>query len=220
VARLHKEGDKGVVDQRKMNEAKVKTLKEQQDAEVKDLKTQHQEDMKDTDAYYKDKSMHNEVVYKQALLQQRAQFEQARKRNQKAFEEGVRLKKEQFANSLRKEKLEVMKDIGKFHDRQSDPFYRMTQVQGEMTEYPNHYEIKADVPKHEKDNVKVLIKDGKVVVQGHRRFEDRVKEQGGEVSTESYQTFHEVIPLDHPVKDKLTRSHWDNGVLTVIIPKA
>jgi HSP20 family protein len=93
-------------------------------------------------------------------------------------------------------------------------------VDGRLSENDKQYVITANVPEHEKDNVKVVVKDDKVVVKGHRRFQDHLDENGKKISTESYQTFHEEIPLSHPVREKYARSSWNDGVLTVVIPKA
>ncbi|NJL25600.1 MAG: Hsp20/alpha crystallin family protein [Calothrix sp. SM1_5_4] len=64
--------------------------------------------------------------------------------------------------------------------------------------------------------MKVIVKENRVVVHGHRRFQDRVDaSDGGKVSTENYQTFREEIPLERPVHEKLALRSWENGVLTV-----
>ena len=144
----------------------------------------------------------------------------ARAKNQKAFEESVRMQKENYAHSLLKEKAEVLRDVGKFSKKQDDPFYRMAQVQGSLTESDSHYIVKAEVPEHEKENIKVTVKDDKVIVQGSRRFKDAIDQETSKISTENYQSFREVIPLEHPVKDKFTSRHWADGILTVKIPKA
>jgi HSP20 family protein len=68
--------------------------------------------------------------------------------------------------------------------------------------------------------VKLIVKEDKVIVNGQRRFEDKIEDAASKVSTNNYQTFREIIPLEHPVREKLIDQKWENGILTLKIPKA
>jgi HSP20 family molecular chaperone IbpA len=113
-----------------------------------------------------------------------------------------------------------MEDVAKYADKSADPFYHLTHTKAQVEETDSHYIVRADVPEHEKDNVKILVKDDKVIVNGQRRFEDRVKDENSQIATNSYQTYREIIPLEHPVREKHIHQSWKDGVLTLRIPKA
>ena len=79
------------------------------------------------------------------------------------------------AYGVLQEKREVMKNLGRHRDRLSDPFYQIQNAETSLTESDTHYIVQTKVPEHEKDNVKLFVRDAKVVVQGNRNFADDVK---------------------------------------------
>jgi HSP20 family molecular chaperone IbpA len=107
-----------------------------------------------------------------------------------------------------------------FHELRNDPFYQLNGAQAQVTETDNHYIIQAEVPEHEKDNVKIFVHDDKAVIQGHRKFNDDIQDPEGRLTTNSFQTFRQEIPLDHPVREKFAHRSYENGILTLKIPKA
>ncbi len=119
-----------------------------------------------------------------------------------------------------KEKAEIAKSVGKNQDKQADSFYNFVHADSKIEETPTHYFVSSRVPEHEKENVKMHVSDGKVVVQGARRFEDKIDTGEGKLATNSYQTFREELPLERPVHEKLVERTYENGVLTLKIPKA
>ena len=118
------------------------------------------------------------------------------------------------------EKAEVIKSIGKHRERLADPFYQIRHAEATLKETDDHYIVEAKVPEHEKDNVKLWVKDDKVVVQGNRMFADNVAAEDVKLETNSYQTFRQEIPLSHPVREKFATRVWENGVLKLKVPKA
>ena len=114
----------------------------------------------------------------------------------------------------------MTQDVGKYNSKNSDPFYRISEPKAELSEHGDFYYVHANVPEHEKDNVHVIVHENKVIVAGDRRFEDQVEDQEGKVATHNYQTYRQEIPLEHPVREKFAQSSYENGILTVKIPKA
>jgi HSP20 family protein len=123
-------------------------------------------------------------------------------------------------SSLEREKREVMQDIGKYSSNQGDPFYNLTHAQASLMETDDHYIIETKVPDYERDSVKVIVQDGRVVVQGQRRFQDRINDGTSKLSTSNYQTFRQEIPLDRPIVESMVDRQWNNGILTTKIRKA
>ena len=67
----------------------------------------------------------------------------------------------------------------------------------------------------------LIIERRKIRLSGTRNYNDDLKSETGKhrIKTDSYQTFHEEHKLDLPVhEDKFVRT-YDNGILTVVVPK-
>jgi len=89
-----------------------------------------------------------------------------------------------------------------------------------LNESEGMYEMKVSIPEKEKDNIKVIVHENKVIVQGQRRFEDKIEQPDNKLSTSSFQSYRQEIPLEHPVLEKYAVHDWKDGILTLKIPKA
>ena len=184
------------------------------------LKNSHDSQMKDNEEIFKRQAELNKNSYRLSLLEQRKQYQDAFQKNMKMFEQQVANQREQLRTSLAKEKREVLEDVGKYNSKNGDPFYRVADPRAELSGTNDHYILSARIPEHEKDNVKVVVHENSVVVHGDRHFEDQVEESDNKVATHNYQTFRQEIALEHPVHEKYVQKSYDNGVLTIKIPKA
>lgn len=220
IARLHKEGDAGIHQQVETHEIKRRTLELEQKQELERLQKQQQETLLDKDAFYKEKAKQNELIYKQGLADQHKDFEKQRQKNREEFDNVLNLQKTTFAKNIMRDKMTHMKDISKYSGKDQDPFYQMKMTNAQVEETDTHYYIKAQVPEHEKDSIKIHVKNGTAVIQGNRRFEDKIEGDNARVTTNNYQTFREEFNLEHPVREKMAERFWQNGVLTYKIPKA
>lgn len=220
IATIEKTGDAKVTEQKTIQEHRVKTLDQQQKDDLLKMKTEHEMELKDSEEVYKNQSDQNKGFYRQSLVEQRKHFDEAFQKNLKAFSEQVRSQREMLTHTLAKEKKDVTEDVGHYNSKNSDPFYRMSDPKAELSETSSHYILQTRVPEHEKDNVKVVVHENKVIVQGARQFEDRIDEPENKIATHNYQTYRQEIPLEHPVHEKYLHREYDNGVLTIKIPKA
>jgi HSP20 family molecular chaperone IbpA len=220
IERLHKEGDAGIFNQTETYKTKRRQLEQEQKTELDDLRTTHEENLHDKDDFYKAKAKENELIYKQGLARQRKDFEQMRNKNRTEFENTLNLQKTTYAKNLLREKADHLKDISKYANKNEDPFYQMKMANAQLEETDTHYLIKAQVPEHEKDNIKIHVKNGMAVIQGNRRFEDKLEGDNARVMTNNYQTFREEFSLEHPVREKMAERWWKDGILTYKVPKA
>jgi len=220
IATIEKKGDERVNEQTDIQNQRLRILDTDNKIALKKAKEEHEQVLQNDQDAFKKQSDQSHGFYRQSLLEQRKEYDSAFKKNLQAFENQVREQREALAKSLVREKREVMEDVGRYNSKNQDPFYRLSQPNAELKESDNHYIIETRVPEHEKDNVKVVVHDNKVVVQGERRFEDKVEDVDGKIATNSYQTYRQEIPLEHPVREKFATRHYENGVLTVKIPKA
>ena len=220
VARIHHQGDAKVAEEKTGAVEKLKLERDEGRRELEGLRRDHGEQLTKENETSRARARANQQVYRRALGQQRQEYVEAENKSRAAFETSVREQKDRYTASLVKEKTEVLRDLGRYQDRRADPFYRLVQVNGRLEETDTHYVLTAEVPEHERANVRVSVRPNQILIQGHRSFEDKVERDGGTLSTESYQTFREDVPLEHPVRERFVRQSYANGVLTVKIPKA
>src|SRR5690606_20555243 len=107
----------------------------------------------------------------------------------------------------------------KFDHAESDPFYRMKELETQLEENENFFVFRAKVPEHERKNIDVIVKENEIVVSGQRHFEEKVDKGGRIIATNTSQSLREKIPLKHPVVADAVDKQYENGFLTVRIPK-
>jgi len=80
--------------------------------------------------------------------------------------------------------------------------------------------IRADVPGMKKDEIKIEIAEGELILEGERKREKEEKGEGYYRSERSYGTFRRVIPLPEGVKAETAKAVITDGVLEVRMPIA
>jgi len=113
----------------------------------------------------------------------------------------------------------IAKKVEQYNEKKDDPFYKVEDRNTRLTENSKEYVIEARVPEHEKDAIKIKVSNDKVVVAGSRSFKDKVDHEDRKLSTQSYQSFREEIPLEYPVVTEAVTQTRDGDILRVTIPK-
>lgn len=80
--------------------------------------------------------------------------------------------------------------------------------------------VRADLPGMTKDNVKVEVSDGELVIQGERKEEKELKEKGYYASERSYGAFYRALPLPDGVKADDAKATFKDGILEIVMPAA
>jgi HSP20 family protein len=75
--------------------------------------------------------------------------------------------------------------------------------------------VRADLPGLSKDDVRVEVQDGALVIEGERRHEREIERGGMYRAERIYGTFSRVIPLPEGVDPDAAEARFDNGVLEV-----
>lgn len=88
----------------------------------------------------------------------------------------------------------------------------------EAFERKGEYVVRADLPGMTKDNVKIEISDGELVIQGERTEEKEQKEKGYYASERSYGAFYRALPLPDGVKIDEAKATFKDGVLEIAMP--
>ncbi|XP_004145268.1 17.3 kDa class I heat shock protein [Cucumis sativus] len=88
-------------------------------------------------------------------------------------------------------------------------------------ETPEAHVLKADLPGLKKEEVKVEIEDGRVIqISGERNVEKEDKNEKWHRIERSSGKFQRRFRMPEDVKPEKIRASMENGVLTVMVPKA
>lgn len=75
--------------------------------------------------------------------------------------------------------------------------------------------VKADLPGMKKEDVEVLLEDGKLVIKGERSEESKVEEDDYYRAERSYGSFYRSIPLPPEIEEDAIQAQFADGVLEV-----
>lgn len=89
----------------------------------------------------------------------------------------------------------------------------------EVTETPQSYCLKFDLPGVKKDQVKIEIDGDRFTVSAERREERKEENKKRHVSEISYGSYTRTFTIPGPIEEAKVEAKFDNGVLSVTIPK-
>ena len=90
----------------------------------------------------------------------------------------------------------------------------------DIVETEKHYEVVAELPGVDKNDIYIKVEDGMLVLSGEKKSEHEEKE-GEYVYTERrYGKFERSFRLPKEVKADEIKARYENGVLNVNIPKS
>lgn len=91
----------------------------------------------------------------------------------------------------------------------------------DLREATDHYTIRADMPGTEKSSIKVNVEGRLVTISGQRTALSETKNPDAIIRSErNMAEFVRTIELPGPVKASAVDAKYDNGVLTLTLPKA
>jgi HSP20 family protein len=118
-----------------------------------------------------------------------------------------------------------------------EPFSRMldtffTDLQGEevsnrgwvppvdIQETEDAYRLQAELPGLTKENIEITLENNVLRLSGERKFEKEVKKESFHRIERTYGTFSRAFTLPQQVNSQGVQASFENGVLTVLVPKA
>lgn len=90
----------------------------------------------------------------------------------------------------------------------------------EMDEDKSNYIMKFDMPGVKKEDVKVELDGNVLSVSAERREEKKTESKKSHYSEISYGSYHRTFTLPSSVDEKKVDAKFDNGVLTLTMPKS
>jgi HSP20 family protein len=88
----------------------------------------------------------------------------------------------------------------------------------EMFERKGELVLRADLPGLTRDDVKVELSDGSIVIHGERKAERETTERGYYACERTYGSFYRAVPMPEGVKVDDAKASFKNGVLEVTVP--
>jgi len=168
---------------------------------------------------YQNRLTHSKKAYETQLKDQHERFDSIYQKNESANRESLNIQNRNLLKEQVELKKKFFKEGEKFAGKEDDPFYKLQDRGNRLRENSDFYIIEAYVPHHEKDNVKVTIKDGTAAISGKRAFKDEIEEDGRKLSTSSYQTFREEFSFDKPVITEGMTRERSGDYVTFWVPK-
>ena len=79
--------------------------------------------------------------------------------------------------------------------------------------------LRAEIPGVEGKDIDVQVTREAVAISGEHRFENKTQERGFFRSEFRYGSFQRVIPLPVPIQNDQVKADFNNGILTLTLPK-
>jgi HSP20 family protein len=96
----------------------------------------------------------------------------------------------------------------------------------EVNEFPidlyrdkNSFVVRAELPGFRKEDLNVEVADGVLTVTGHQKAGESTAKEGADKTTPQERRVSRSIPLPEQVQVDHIQAQYENGVLTVTVPK-
>ena len=96
----------------------------------------------------------------------------------------------------------------------------MFQPRVDVVDEGNALRVSADLPGMDRKDIEVLAEDGFLVLRGEKKHESRAEEKGCYRVERAFGAFQRVVPLPADVDLEHAEAKFDNGVLTLRLPKS
>ncbi len=90
----------------------------------------------------------------------------------------------------------------------------------DISESEDSYDIKAEMPGMDANNVEVSLRNGNIVIHGEKREESEEKRKDYYVKERQFGSFERVFALPEGIDVEKIAADYQNGVLTVKLPKS
>ena len=88
----------------------------------------------------------------------------------------------------------------------------------DVYEYNGELVLKADLPGLKKEDIRIYLEDGALVLQGERKEETKVEKESFYLAECNYGTFYRRLPLTFAVDFDKIVAQFTDGVLEIHIP--
>ena len=89
----------------------------------------------------------------------------------------------------------------------------------DIQEFSDKYLIQADLPGMEKDKLFISATENELKISGERKSVIEKNQQGMRLMERNFGSFERTLPLPENVKVEAVSAKYDQGVLTLTLPK-
>jgi HSP20 family protein len=122
--------------------------------------------------------------------------------------------------------LTLHREMNRLFDDVFNSFGNTSSLLGRMPAWPSievvqsdkDIRVSAELPGLDEKDVEVLVDDGVLTIRGEKRSETQDKER--RFTERTYGRFERVIPLPFAVEEDKAEASFNNGVLTVALPRS
>lgn len=107
-----------------------------------------------------------------------------------------------------------------FNDAGEDLTTRTWTPPVDIQETDDAYRIHAELPGLTKDDIQITLENSVLRVSGERKFEKDVNKENYHRIERTYGTFSRSFALPTQVTSDKVEAKFDNGVLSIVVPKA
>ncbi|MFN9068795.1 MAG: hypothetical protein ACK5V3_16330, partial [Bdellovibrionales bacterium] len=162
---------------------------------------------------------HKSEKHQEVALDQDQHFQKVYEKNERDNQQALEIQDQRFTKQVINQKRKLARDLDKYAGKEHDPFYKIQDRGSRFSESSEAYIIKAYVPEHEKDSVRVAVDKNKAVISGQRKFNDKIEDEIRKVSTDNYQSFREEFKFDRPVITEAMDRDRQGDYIIFRIPK-
>ena len=90
----------------------------------------------------------------------------------------------------------------------------------DVSENEKEYEIVAEVPGLKKEDIRIQVEDGTLKILGEKKSEEKTEQKNYHRVERIYGKFERAFRLPEQVKSDEIQAKYENGVLSLSIPKA
>lgn len=108
--------------------------------------------------------------------------------------------------------------MGRQFDQRGMPTFDSVPV--DMQDHGDEYEIVADVPGYDTEDIELTFSEGTLTIDASREAETEEESEGHYVHRERQSSVSRSIRLPEPVDEDAISASYTNGTLTITAPKA
>ena len=219
VTQLQKQGQQAIFEETKAQENRKMRLEKESDKQFQRQQDQWMSRETRLQEDYTSKLENEKKAYDDQLKNQGQHFKSKYSINDESNRTSLAIQSNNYVKELNEQKKEFLTEATKYSGKDKDPFYKVQDRGSHILEDAHSYVIKAYVPAHEKDAVKITVQKDKATVEGKRAFKDQFETEDKKVATATYQSFREDFPFDKPVATEGMTRERDGDYMIITVPK-
>lgn len=90
----------------------------------------------------------------------------------------------------------------------------------DIEETEDAFKLSAELPGMKKEDIKISFSDGRLTMEGERKFEKEEKNKTFHRIERSYGKFKRIISMPREVEADKAKASYEQGILTITLPKS